>query len=258
MKTLFLCIIIANCLALAACSDNPISTSYKAVLPELPPHWEEIPAKPHWRLQWIGDTWHWQEKDISPGQEVPNLHLGQEWQTPVIAWPFWPELNLLPGIMKPCGALFPWDIRGEKIILDWEGGVIAIFWKEMAAAERLTKTSAGRPPWFFDWLRFRELLSSDNIPAAVREDLWLPDWKSIAEKTINSGFDRRRIVSRSFSELSIPGLGGQWIGSSPFAAAFDAGDSGPLVLKVTGVPDTWVSTEGILKCASNGWVFKGW
>jgi len=159
-------------------------------------------------------------------------------------------------MMRPSGALFPWDISGGKLIFSWEGGVDALFWKELALAERSSSAAAGRLPWYFDWPRFRELFQSENISELVRRDPWLADWKSIAQRTVQSGFDRRRIIPRSFTELVIPGLGGRWIGSSPFALPLDAPADGPLCLSAAGTPDTWVSTMGVLKCSSIGWVWR--
>ena len=255
MKPLKTILAIAVVFSIAACRDNPIQSYYQPVLPELPIHWKDIPGDPHWRIQWIGENGNWEEDIVPPGKALPRLNLVQEWATPLISWPFWPELNLLPGMMRPCGALFPWDSYGDKLMLGWEGGVIACFWKELATSDRPTPASAGRIPWYFDWPRFRELLSSDNIPVPVRHDLWLPDWKNIAEKTVQSGFDRRRIVSRIFTEISVPGFGGRWIGSSPFAPVIEADNEDSLNIKVSGNTDTWISAEGILKCSSSGWIF---
>ena len=239
----------------AACRDGPIRPSYRPVLPELPGHWKENFGEPHWRIEWLGEGAKWQERSISPAGRVPSLSLIQEWTTPVIAWPFWPDHGLVPGMMRPCGALFPWDVSGDEIALGWEAGVEAVFWKEMASAERTTAAGEGRLPWYFDWPRFRAALGGAETPEDVRRDLWLPDWKGIAQKTVDSGYDRRRIVSRKFLTLAIPGFGGQWTGSSPFEPPLDAGEDGLLSLKVWEIPDTWVSEEGILKCSASGWVF---
>jgi len=245
---------------LAACENGPIHPSYRPVLPELPEHWKEILGEPHWRLEWIGEGGTWLERELIPGQSAPGISLMPQWSTPLLAWPFWPERELLPGLMRPAGAISPWDACGSNLTLSWEGGVHALFWKELALAERpstpATAAEARRLPWYFDWPRFRELLESENIPEAVREDLWLADWKSIAGRTVQSGFDRRRIVSRSFTELVIPGFGGRWIGSSPFAPPLDAPADGPLNLSITGTTDTWVSSGGVLKASSSGWMLR--
>ena len=156
---------------------------------------------------------------------------------------------------RPAGAIYPWDVSGGEITLGWHGGVEAVFWKELAAAERSTAASFTRLPWYLDWPRFRTLLAEGNIPENVRLDPWLPDWKDIAQRTVQSGFDSRRIVSRPLSVMSIPGRGGLWIGSSPFAAPLYADPEGPLEVNTGAVPDTWISKEGILKVSTAGWVF---
>jgi len=256
---------------LAACQNGPIRSTYRLVFPELPKHWSEFFAgmssensmgifsknshEPHWRIEWVAEGGIWRERELAPGGGTPGIPLIQEWTTAVLAWPFWPDFDLLPGMMRPLGALFPWDASGGNLLLSWEGGVEAVFWKEMAAADRTTSAANGRLPWYFDWPRFRELLESGNIPEAVRRDLWLADWKSIAQKTVQSGFDRRRIASRTFSTLVIPGIGGHWIGSSPFAPPLDAAPDGSLRPSVTATPDAWISPMGILKCSVSGWVF---
>ena len=254
--------LLALLVLLAACENGPIRPSYRPVLPELPEHWKEILGEPHWRLEWIGGGGAWHERELSPGQAPPSIPLMPEWPTPVLAWPFWPGRELLPGMMRPAGAIFPWDACGDTFGLSWQGGVHALFWKELALAERPSApesaSAARRLPWYFDWPRFRELLESENIPEAVREDPWLADWKSIAGRTVQSGFDRRRIVSRKFTELSvpIPGLGGRWIGSSPFAQPLDATADGSLRLSITDTTDTWVSSGAVLKASSAGWVWR--
>ena len=244
-------------IVLAACRDAPISASYQVVLPDLPAAWGEIPGAPHWRLEWVDGDGFWQEREIGPGKDIPALPLIQEWTTPVLAWPFWPDRNLHPGTMRPSGALFPWDVSGKKITLSWRGGVDAVFWKELALAER--SSAVKRLSWYFDWPRFRELFSEEGtIPENVRRDPWLPDWKEIAGKTVASGFDRRRIVSRKFTELVIPDFGGLWAGSSPFALPIEAPPGGPLRVKVAATPEAWVSGAGMLKCSASGWVWQPW
>jgi hypothetical protein len=251
MRNLILLVFFA---LLAGCENSPVGSSVQPVFPALPASWIETLGEPRWRLEWIGEDGSWQEWEGSKGS-MPGISLPPEWTTPVLAWPFWPSKGLTPGMMRPSGAFFPWDTKGDKLCLDWVGGVEAFFWKEMALADRPNEASDGRLPWYFDWPRFRELLESENIPIAVRQDLWLADWKAIAGMTVKSGFDRRRIKAQIFTEQIIPGLDGRWIGSSPFAPPLDAPEGGPLKLLARDVPDTWVSSSyGILKCASSGWV----
>ena len=257
MKYRFFIALLVLFVLLAACENGPIRSSYRPVLPELPGHWKEILGEPNWRLEWVGEEGTWQEWEGGPGSSPPGLSLIQEWTTAVLAWPFWPARNLLPGMMRPGGALFPWDVYGGMLALGWEGGVAAVFWKELALAERSSAAAEGRLPWYLDWPRFRSLLFEDEtISDAVRRDPWLADWKDIAGRTVKSGFDRRRIKSRSFTELTIPGLGGRWIGSSPFAPPLDTPVDGSLCLNVSDVPDTWVSSGAVLKCSTAGWVLK--
>ena len=261
MKALFYSLITVLLLVFAGCDNGPIRSSYRPVLPELPRNRKAILGDAHWRLEWVGEAGVWQECELAPGQEMPGLSLMQEWSIPVLAWPFWPEKGLLPLMMRPAGVIFPWDTYGEKVYLSWSCGPEAFFWKELAAASASSASSSaapasgtGRFPWYFDWPRFRELFSSGNINEDVRRDPWLADWRSIAQKTVQSGFDSRRIVPRPLAEISISGLGGRWIGSSPFAPPIDAPPDGPLNIKAADTPDTWVSSQGVLKCSTDGWV----
>ena len=254
MKYKYFPIIIILLVSLANCSENPIQAPRQPVLPPLPAGWGEILGEPHWQIEWVSDDGSWRKLTLSPGTKVPGFSLPEEWTTPVLAWPFWPAWDLFPGLMKPAGALFPWDAAGEKLNLSWSGGVEAFFWKELAAAERLTDAADKRIPWYFDWPRFRELLENGKIPDSVREDLWLADWKEIARKTVLSGFDSRRITAMKFKQFIIPDLDGRWAGSSPFAPPLDIPPGSPLCLDVTDAASTWVSAKGVLKCSAQGWV----
>jgi len=241
---------------MSACGNGPARSGYRPMMPVLPGHWQEVLGEAHWRLQWIGEEGVWKTQDVPPGAEAPPLSVVAEWTTPILAWPFWPEAGLAPGIMRPGGALFPWDAIGGNLLFSWEGGVEAVFWKELAGVERAGGASLGRLPWYFDWPRFRLLLESGDIPEEIRRDPWLADWKEIAARTVGSGFDRRRIVSRRLTEVAIPGLGGLWVGASPFTPPLEAPPGGPLLLLAGAAPDTWVSSTGVLRCSTLGWVLR--
>ena len=242
---------------LSGCEGGPSRSSCRPVLPATPTNWQEILGEPHWRLEWLDEAGAWQDWEGPPGYEAPDISPPCEWATAVLAWPFWPELNLAPGVMRPSGALFPWDASGEKLILSWMGGVEAFFWKELAQADRSSPAEDGRLPWYFDWPRFRGLFESGDIPETVHQDPWLADWKEIGRKTVQSGFDRRRIVARKCTQINIPGLGGPWAGSSPFSPPLHAPQGGPLSLEVSDTVDTWVSPDAVLKCSTGGWVLRG-
>jgi hypothetical protein len=170
---------------LAGCDDGwQNHSSYKPVLPPLPGGWSSVPGEAQWRLEWIGEEGSWHKWEGKRSAEVPSLFLIQGWTTPVLAWPFWPELDLSPGIMRPAGALFPWVASGGDLRLSWEGGVDAVFWKEMAAVERRDTAKDRRLPWLFDWPAFREIMAGENISEAVRQDPWVVDWKAAAGKTV--------------------------------------------------------------------------
>ena len=253
LYSIIICIM-AFLVLLASCDEGPTHSPQKPGLPKLPESWNDVLGEPSWRLEWVGEDGRWQEWIGPPGSEPPNLTLIEEWASAVLAWPFWPEWDLTPGVMKPAGALFPWDSTGDKLNLSWKGGVEAVFWKEMAAA--CGSADSTRLPWYFDWPRFREILGSDDIPGDVSEDLWLVDWRELGIRTVQSGFDRRRITQKKYTEITIPGLEGRWISSSPFAHPLDASPETPLCLKVTDSVNTWVSSTAILKCSTTGWVLR--
>jgi len=240
---------------LAACDSGPIHTDYELQMPQLPQAWLEVLDEPHWRILWLNSEGKWSSWE---GREnFPTIPVIQEWTTPVLAWPYWPEKGLLPGQMSPAGALFPWDAKGSSIELSWKAGVDAFYWQELAIFQD-AQLSSGTPrvPWNFDWPRFRELMESENIPSEVRDDPWLADWKEIAQKTAESGFDRRRIKAQAGTTLTIsPSPGKFWIGYSSFAAPLEVDDGDPLVLKVHDQTETWISESGLLHCSSAAWIF---
>ena len=251
MKKLYFILIIF----LAACDLGPVREIYTPELPSLPAAWQEILGPPHWHMEWLNTDGKWSSWDGQHG--FPALSFMQEWTTPVIAWPYWPEKDLYPRQMSPAGALFPWDVCEKRIVLSWTAGVDAYLWQELAKNVN-TQQSSGTPryAWYFDWPRFRELMESENIPAEVRQDPWLADWKDFAKRTTESGFDRRRIKVDTRTSLSVfPNPGNFWIGYSCFADPVAVPKDEPLILKVRDLPETWICSTGLLRCRSNTWIF---
>ncbi|MDR0474464.1 MAG: hypothetical protein LBH43_12425 [Treponema sp.] len=258
MKRLLFLFFTAGFFSLISCGQGPVRSCYYPELPVLAPYWEEILGVPHWRLEWVdaqGNWRSWEGKQEPDAVNLPGLSLNEEWAVPVLAWPFWPEKGLIPGLMRPAGALFPWDVSGKRIVLGYKQGIDAFFWRELAASNN-NQSTAGTPrtPWYFDWPRFRELMDSSDIPEEVRLDPWTADWKAIAQKTVESGFDRRRIKAETGTKVTIPCPGSLWIGTSPFSAPLTA----PFVFYTGENPQTWFSAQGQLRLQKEAWIYIPW
>ncbi|MDR1073465.1 MAG: hypothetical protein LBL45_07310, partial [Treponema sp.] len=172
----------------------------------------------------------------------------------------WNVKDIAPDSMRPAGAIFPSDadVSSGAISLSWTGGVAAFLYMELA---KRTDTDSARQPQYFDWRRFRELLESEAIPDDIRSDPWLADWKAIAEKTVSSGFDSRRIAAIKRREIAAPAPPGEmWIGTSPFAPpiAAPAEPGKTLVLLASDAIDTYISKEGVLRISSSAWIWLPW
>jgi hypothetical protein len=243
----------------AACSPV-LPASYRIDLPVPPSLWTELLGPPSWRLEWVNGEGELRLRELEHGRgaEIETL---QEWASPVLAYPFWPGREIPPGIFRPAGAIFPLDVRGDRIRLSWEAGPEARFYWELAAA-RTEYSEAGaalqdvRQGRYFDWPRFRELMRGPDIPEAVRRDPWLVDWRSIALSTVQSGFNRQRIKEPARKDLliTVP-QEGPWIGTSPFAEQMDWEAGAGVILGVTDHVDTYIAPGGMLKVSRDAWIW---
>ena len=229
---------------------------YEIELPAVPASWIDILGNPQWRIEWMSSDNTKKIADIQSGQSL-SIHIAEEWTTPVIAYPFWSQFDIIPEIMKPAGALFPFDVRGDKIYLSWRGGVDAFFYIELAVNFEKRESGTQRYPHYFNWIRFRELMRSSDINELIQTDPWLADWKYIALRTAQSGFDRRRIVPLNGKDILLPvSHEGYWIGTSPFAEAIFQNASENLSLKIyNNEIETYISGAGILRISDrNTWL----
>jgi len=256
----------AAMLLAVSCGDMllPGSSSYAAELPPVPCAWEAILGEPRWRLEWFDGEGRKRAAEVS--ERRAEISLPGDFASAVLAFPFWPEKGIAPGAFRPAGAIFPFDVSGGRIALSWRGGVDAAFFMELAraaaqvaAGERPPSGSAAlRLPWNFDWPRFRGLFGDGpqgaSTNAEVRADPWLANWRSIADRTAQSGFDRRRLVPEARSALELPLGPGPWIGASPFAAplAFEASPAFP----VRAEAESWASAEGLLRAGAYAWMWR--
>jgi hypothetical protein len=241
-------------LCLCGCEPAPSEMPCVPLLPEFPPLWKELFGVPGWRLEWIGPGGRKEVREIT-GSERTEITLIPEWPSPVLAFPFVPGRGIRPGTLKPAGGIFPFDVSGSTLRLSWQGGVDASFYWELAAAyadagaDAAASAGGKRKPQYFDWPRFRELFTSGGLAADVVKDPWLAGWKSIAQKTVQSGFSKSRIKAEDRTDLSVPVNPGPWAGTSPFAAPVEDG-----IFPVRNEPGTWYSASGALRCSTEGWI----
>jgi hypothetical protein len=252
MKSLFfrLTVVFVLSLQFLSCTDR-FSSTYTVELPQIPQTWANLLGEPLWRLEWLDSDGQRQTADIS-GNSL-KIKLPVIWTNPVTAWPYWPEKNIIPGFMKPAGALFPFDVSGGLLPITWEAGVDAVFYWELAFAN---DDNLSKIPTNFDWPRFRELFEMEVLNEAVLKDPWLVDWRGVAERTIGSNFDRRRLVPQAVVSVNIPVSSGTWYGTSPFAEPLHFEEGELPVFPVRPGINVWISGEGILRCNGNTWVFN--
>jgi hypothetical protein len=255
MKSLLfrLAVVTALALQLSGCGDR-FSAKYTVELPQVPKAWISLLGDPCWRLEWLDPDGKKQSADISPGKNM-EIGLPATWANPVIAWPYWPDKNLFPGHFKPAGALFPFDVSRKNLPLSWNAGIDTFFYWELTFANG---KNAAKIPANFDWPRFRELFEINVLNEAVVKDPWLVDWRLVAEKTIASNFDRRRIVPEAVKLINVPVSAGRWYGTSPFSESLYFAEGDPTVFPVRPGINVWISAEGILRCTSQTWTFNTW
>ncbi|MDR2101567.1 MAG: hypothetical protein LBP43_03255 [Treponema sp.] len=252
-------------LLLAACDTGLAGSSYDLEAPPLPAAWLEILGPPHWRLEWVSSGGGREVSDTGP-EDFPEISLLTGWTVPVLASPYWPERGISPGIMRPAGALFPYDAQKHRLSLSWRGGLEAWIYFEMAAGntgEGDPDLKTPRQHHYFNWPRFREFLEGPEIAEELRQDPWLADWEAIVARILQSGFDKRRILPRSSEVLRIPLPAGDaadtpWIGASPFAGPLLPEPGGELRLPVSEAVDTYFSTAGFLRCTRGVWARIPW
>jgi hypothetical protein len=239
---------------LSACGAERFAPSYQLELPPIPPAWSSLLGSPQWELVWI-DPEGRRQTSVFDETQVPAIQVLGEWTNPVIAYPFWPHRGIRPAVMEPAGGLFPFDVAGDRIRLSWRGGVEATLYLELAVQHG----KSPRQPQYFNWPRFRELLESSDLHETVRKDPWSADWKTIASKIAQSGFDRRRLVPAPRVALAVPlNYEGPWIGTSPFADPLYQEPGRNLNLLVGDQPDTYLSAAGVLRCTKGAWMFLPW
>ena len=265
MKTPLLLLAI-HCLALVSCGPSPIPASYRIQFPRLPVYRTELLGKNCWRLEYYDSSGNFRQKEVPGNSTKVEIDILQKWPNAVLAWPYWPEPSigqgaaienmhgtppgaLAAGLFFPAGAVFPLDAAGETIILSWEAGVEAFFYRELDKAQGYN-TGTNRAPEYFDWKRFRTLIR-ENEDSELRHDPWLADWKDIAERTVRSGFRQSyvRKEARTGMEITVPHRG-PWLSASPFRPPHFWELDENVTLFLSARPEVYVCPGGRLSVSS--------
>jgi hypothetical protein len=228
-------------------------------LPQLPQAWQEVLGPPRWRLEWFGPQGTLERTDLTLGADSFSVDLAQGIQTPLLAYPWWPDRGLPPGVFRPAGAIYPHGVRDSRLGLSWEGGVSAWFYRELALADGESRTR----PEGFDWPRFSTLIKDPIIPETLRQDPWRVDWTLSSRRIRASGFDRRRLVPRERLSVSIGApADGPWIAASPFMPKVEPTLSPSMENRLLiFIPksdrdwETYVSPSGLIRCSGGHWAY---
>ena len=256
MKTFIfkLTTVFALALQLTCCGDI-LPSRYALQLPKVPESWLSLLGEPCWRIEWLSPSGEKQTMDVQDASE-PEIELPISWVSPVSAFPYWTDHKIAPGVFKPAGALFPFDVEGGHLRLSWSAGADTVFYWELALAN---EGNYSRSPSNFDWLRFRELFTSGTtVASTIREDPWIVDWRDSAEKTIRSGFRTSYIRAEATSPKTIPATPGPWYGTSPFAKPLFFEEDEALIFPVRSGVNLWFCADGILKVNGNVSMFIEW
>lgn len=250
-RPLVLPCVTAGFLFFVSCAGPLLPGSVTLRAPPLPVAWEELLGPASWRFEWTDPS----GTAVRASCDVPvcsDVKIPGTFAHPIIAYPYWPEKNIYPGDVKPAGAIFPFDLLNDEVLLTFSGGVDAFFYRELAAA-----SNKKRLPYNFDWPRFRQIRTGDAVDEEIARDPWNADWKAIAEKTVSSGFSSRRIKVRETQNLSITvPADGPWISDSPFWEPSDWKTGEKIAVRVSDSVDSYFCGTGILHVSGRVFTWK--
>jgi hypothetical protein len=231
-------------LVLAGCASPVLPSRYVLEFPRLPGPWTEVLGSPSWKVEWYNRDGNREFAVVDGGPDI-SIPVFSEWPNPVAAWPFWPDRGIEPGIFRPAGALYPFDVSDGVLRISWSAGADAGFYLALEEAGTHGAHPLRRAA-FFDWPRFRAFFASE-APAALREDPWLVNWKEAAEKTVTSGFRTSYIKARgrTVTEVLIP-HNGPWLSASAFREAENWSEGSREPIALSEEAELWVCAGGML------------
>lgn len=202
---------------LLSCSFDRGEDGILIVLPQPSALEKEVWGDFHWELETLscdGFINHGRIDGDSYCLQVERGAFLALWVYPVALFAKGPQ-----ALSLPAGGLYPSDLRRGRLELDWEGGLLAHFFLELVRREG----PGGRRAACFNWRRLRLLFEEDRIEKeAGREGLlprdpWSIDWALAAQKTLDSGFDRRRLaLPKKGRAIVFPAVGGPFLADSPW------------------------------------------
>lgn len=196
-----------GCLLSAACSWFSTTTEVPVRLPEPPEHWRQAFPDLTFRI-------------VTPsGEETAGVvRLPKVANWPVLAVPTARGVRL-----PPAGALWPWDLSGEELVVSWEGGPAA----EVFAG--LVREGVDIAP-----INGERLL--EEMGSRCAGDPWALDLVHIADRLASGVFrvtDIRLLPCRDVElaeTLLPPAPPGEWFLESPFRSPLDPEPGQPLRL----------------------------
>ncbi|GMO36980.1 MAG: hypothetical protein Ta2F_13050 [Termitinemataceae bacterium] len=243
-------------LSLGSCKNHVIYDQYTFMMPQLKecsPDEADVSGDaylamfgpPLWHIEWVDPDGSVQYAQTYASSFTAEIM--QDWPNPIFAYPVWGGKNIVKGLIRPAGAIFPFDSHAGKIYLSWQGGVDANFYKCLD-----NTNNEKRQGYKFDWKSFRELFTNHVLSDEICRDPWLADWAAIAEKTAVSGFDKRRIVPKKNSSANvILPHDGPFFGTSPFMHKIDLQEGNVMTSNFIRQTETFFAADGILHVSGN-------
>lgn len=210
-------------------------------LPTPPECWTAILGPPSWELRWVGPSGEPERLVLAAGETRAAAELPRSGVAWVQALPAWPSAGIPAGKALPAGAIYPYGLDGDTLVLGWAGGVSAKIF------EALESRGAALIARRFDWPRFEELVELGGT------DPWSAPLSVLVAELSAGRFDSRRLrpPTEPVYSVVLPDSG-PWVSASPFAGAWGLpepiiGNPGPVDL-VLPDPDRSMIDAAALLC----------
>ncbi len=221
-------------------------------LPQLPHSWYEYLGPASWCIVWYDAEGTRCQSYVTSGEKTVQISFVKGQQSPLLAYPYWTAYTIPPGYARPAGAIFPINLVDSTLVCSWIGGVSANLYILMAGKDIATE----KRPEFFNWYRFFDLFSNKELEDTVLQDPWCVDWNVVAQKAVSTGFNKRQLVARATSPLSITvPYAGPWVAASPFIELNLNPETTEIEVLASREVDSLFSKHGIIRYTQDLWIF---